>query len=75
MILDRINEIIKEQQGKALNEENLLTDSEMDSFSYAFFWAYINDEYPEFNNDYVNTINYETYTIKEMINHHENSKL
>jgi hypothetical protein len=72
-MLDRINEIILEQDGKEVSLNSKLIDSEMDSFSYAFFWAYVQDEYPEFTDEYVNVIDYTTFTIKEMVDKHENS--
>lgn len=74
-MLEFINEIIEDQEGIPVTIESKLIDSEMDSFSYAFFWAYINDKYPEFTAEYVDTIDYSVYTIKEMIDYHENSKL
>lgn len=72
-MLDRINEIILEQEGEEVTLDSRLKDSGMDSFSYAFFWAYIQDEYPEFTDPYINSIDYDTYTLRDMVNHHENN--
>ena len=44
-ILEFINKIIEEEHGNSLTEDNLLTDSEIDSFGYAMFWLSINQNY------------------------------
>ena len=84
-ILEKINKIIEEDYCEAwgtynpINEENLLTDSLMDSFAYAMFWMNISQDYKivketgneEIDNkasiDYVNWIDYKVYTVKDLI--------
>ena len=86
-ILATINKIIEEDYDdtynpyEPINESNLLTDSEMDSFAYAIFWLSISTKYkiiPDYSNslekeksetltDYINKINYKTYTVKDLI--------
>jgi len=73
--LSQINEFIEEQDGlEILDIDDLLINSEMDSFSYAFFWAYFESEVVELGNEYVNGIDYETYTIRDLYReYHERS--
>lgn len=85
-ILKRINEIIKEDfpcnlDYKDIKEDDLLSDSNMDSFGYSIFWLNISDEYnilpnskslnePDKNKEiieYVNNIDYKTYKVKDLI--------
>ncbi len=84
-ILEHINKIIKEDYDdtyypyEPLSEEDLLTDSLMDSFSYTMFWMNISQDYKivketgneEIDNkasiDYVNWIDYKVYTVKDLI--------
>ena len=78
-ILETINKIIEEDYCdawgtyKPINEDNLLSDSNMDSFSYSMFWLNIQEpynlrikrkyktieEYPDgqYNKDMINWIN------------------
>lgn len=85
-IVKTINEIIKEDfpcnwEYKEIKENNLLTDSNMDSFGYAMFWLQIAEKYPilkdieslkdkeksEAINKYVNNIDYKTYKVKDLV--------
>ena len=84
-ILEYINKIIKEDYDdtyypyEPLSEEDLLSDSNMDSFGYAMFWMNISQDYKivketgneEIDNkasiDYVNWIDYKVYTVKDLI--------
>ena len=86
-ILEHINKIIKEDYDdtyypyEPLSEEDLLTDSLMDSFSYTMFWLNISVKYsivPKDDGlsdkekekmaiDYVNWIDYKVYTVKDLI--------
>ena len=58
-ILATINKIIEEDYDdtyypyEPINESNLLTDSEMDSFAYAIFWLSVSTKYkiiPDYSN-------------------------
>ena len=84
-ILEYINKIIKEDYHdtyypyEPLSENDLLSDSNMDSFGYAMFWMNISQDYKivketgneEIDNkasiDYVNWIDYKVYTVKDLI--------
>ncbi|WNL16252.1 hypothetical protein QUR79_00380 [Arcobacter cryaerophilus gv. pseudocryaerophilus] len=85
-ILKTINKIIKEDfpcnwEFKEIAENDLLSDSNMDSFGYAMFWMNISSSYsivPKNDNlsdkekektaiDYVNWIDYKVYTVRDLI--------
>ena len=83
-ILKTINKIIKEDfpcnwEFKEVAENDLLSDSNMDSFGYAMFWMNISQDYKivketgneEIDNkasiDYVNWIDYKVYIVKDLI--------
>lgn len=75
-ILKKINELIKDECYKIngcffeLTEESLLNNAGLDSFGYILFWLSIEQEYKftkENNIDFVNNIDYKTYTIKDLI--------
>ena len=75
-ILEKINKIIKDECYKIngcffeLTEESLLNNAGLDSFGYILFWLSIEQEYKftkENNIDFVNNIDYKTYTIKDLI--------
>ena len=83
-ILETINKIIKEDfpcnwEFKEVAENDLLSDSNMDSFGYAMFWMNISQDYKivketgneDIDNkariDYVNWIDYKVYTVKDLI--------
>ncbi len=75
-ILETINKIIKDECYKIngcffeLTEESLLNNAGLDSFGYILFWLSIEQEYKftkENNIDFVNNIDYKTYTIKDLI--------
>ena len=83
-ILETINKIIKEDfpcnwEFKEVAENDLLSDSNMDSFGYAMFWMNISQDYKivketgneDIDNkariDYINWIDYKVYTVKDLI--------
>ena len=83
-ILETINKIIKEDfpcnwEFKEIAENDLLSDSNMDSFGYAMFWMNISQDYKivketgndEIDNkariDYINWIDYKVYTVRDLI--------
>lgn len=85
-ILNKINEIIKEDfpcnlEYKEIKEDNLLSESNMDSFGYSIFWLNIADEYNILDDksitdeteknkiiiEYVNNIDYKNYKVKDLI--------
>ena len=83
-ILKTINKIIKEDfpcnwEFKEVAENDLLSDSNMDSFGYAMFWMNISQDYKivketgneDIDNkariDYINWIDYKVYTVKDLI--------
>lgn len=69
-ILDFINKILTEEHGNVLTENNLLTDSEIDSFGYAIFWLEINNNYKlEEIKGIDSGIDYDTLTVKNIIDY------
>ena len=83
-ILEKINKIIKEDfpcnwEFKEIAENDLLSDSNMDSFGYAMFWMNISQDYKivketgneDIDNkariDYINWIDYKVYTVRDLI--------
>lgn len=68
--LEQVNEIILEENGIELKEDDFLIDSDMDSFSYAMFWfkvADIDDNDSVLTDNYVTKINYVTYSVKDLL--------
>lgn len=67
-ILDIINRIILEEHGNVLTEEDLLKDSNLDSFGYAIFWltlcSEVGSEIPKNVDD---EINYDIFTVNDAI--------
>jgi len=67
-ILTYLNEVIKSENGNEVEEENILPESNMDSFGYAIFWLSIEQKYGKcFPHDEISKIDYKTLTIKAII--------
>lgn len=67
-IIEKVNEILTSENAKELeSEEQLLTQSDLDSFGYAILWIELNEEYGCFDVEYVNSIDYETYRLGDLI--------
>lgn len=67
-LLNEINKILVEENAKAIKEDDLLISSELDSFGYAILFITISDKYNDCCiNEYVNSINFETYKAKDLI--------
>ena len=73
-ILDKINQIIEEEHGTTLCEEDLLVECEIDSFGYAMLWLGIVAKLEEVSGverllgkEYVDNLSYDTFTVKELI--------
>lgn len=66
-ILSTINDIIEAERGNMLSPQQLLTESEMDSFSYAVFWLTLADNGIDLKDEWIDTLNYETLTIQMII--------
>ena len=71
---DFINKVLVTENAKAIKEDNLLTDSELDSFGYAVLFitleADLNLNCVE--KEYLNSIDYKTYTMKDLLDRIEN---
>lgn len=66
-IIDVVNIIFLTENAKVLKDENsLLIDSELDSFGYAILWIELDEEYGCFSIEYIDSIDYETYTLKDL---------
>lgn len=66
-ILNELNKILVTENAKEISESNLLTDSELDSFGYAMLFIELNENYNCFDKEYLNSINYKSYTAKDLI--------
>lgn len=73
-IRDFINNVITREHGKALEENNLITECQIDSFGYALLWLEISQEYKCVTVDYVNTIDYKTYRLADLIDYIERNQ-
>lgn len=72
--LDFINDVLVTENAKAIAEDNLLTDSELDSFGYAVLFITLEADLNLncFEKEYLNSIDYKTYTMKDLLNRIEN---
>ncbi len=66
-LLDEINKILVEEDAKPIKEDDLLTYSELDSFGYTMLFFQIDEQYNCFNSSYVNSIDFNKYTGKDLI--------
>lgn len=72
-ILEFINEIIVEEHGNAVTEEQLLIECGIDSFGYAILWTSIEAKYGVvFSKEESNNIDYTTLTVRNMLDMVEN---
>lgn len=72
-IIEKVNEILVSENAKSLEDENdLLIDSELDSFGYAILWIELDEEYKCFPVEYVNEIDYDSYKLKDLIQRIQN---
>ncbi|MDD2267471.1 hypothetical protein [Sulfuricurvum sp.] len=65
--LKSINDIIEAERGSTLHEDQLLIESGMDSFSYAVFWLSLSDMGMNLNDEWIDTLDYETLTVSIII--------
>lgn len=65
--LEFINKILTTENAKAIKEEDLLTNSELDSFGYAILFIELDDKFGGFDKEYLNNIDYKTYTMKDLL--------
>lgn len=70
--LEFINKILTTENAKAIKEEDLLTNSELDSFGYAILFIELDDKFGGFDKEYLNNIDYKTYTMKDLLDRIEN---
>jgi acyl carrier protein len=67
-ILEFINEVILEEYGTAVSEDNLLTDCGIDSFGYAILWTSVEAKYEcKLSKEVMSAVDYDKLTIKDMI--------
>lgn len=72
-ILEFINEIIVEEHGNAVTEEQLLIECGIDSFGYAILWTSIEAKYGVvFSKEESNNVDYTTLTVRNMLDMVEN---
>jgi hypothetical protein len=65
-IKEFVNEIIKREGGKELGFDDLITDSEMDSFAYMVLWMELEDRFGCFK-IMQQDIDYRTYKLKDIV--------
>jgi len=65
--LEFINKILTTENAKAIKEEDLLTNSELDSFGYAILFIELDEKFGGFDKEYLNNIDYKTYTMKDLL--------
>ncbi len=70
--LEFINKILTTENAKAIKEEDLLTNSELDSFGYAILFIELDEKFGGFDKEYLNNIDYKTYTMKDLLDRIEN---
>lgn len=72
--LDFINDVLVTENAKAIAEDNLLTDSKLDSFGYAVLFITLEADLNLncFEKEYLNSIDYKTYTMKDLLDRIEN---
>lgn len=70
--LEFINKILTTENAKAIKEEDLLTNSELDSFGYAILFIELDEKFGGFDKEYLNDIDYKTYTMKDLLDRIEN---
>lgn len=69
-ILEFINEIILEEHGNVVTEDQLLIECNIDSFGYAILWISINQKYDiEEVKGVDSKINYNTLLVSDVINY------
>lgn len=61
-----VNKVIKREHGKAIDVDDLLTASEIDSFGYAVLWLELEDKYKCFK-ILEKDIDYKTYKLRDVI--------
>jgi acyl carrier protein len=67
-ILEFINEVILEEHGTAVSEDNLLKDCGIDSFGYAILWTSVESKYEcKLSKEVMSTVDYDKFTVKDMI--------
>ena len=67
-----INKIIVEESGEEVTEDQLLTDSQIDSFGYAMLWLGLGEEFKKRYNIllpkiFIENIDYDVFKVKDLI--------
>ena len=64
-----INDILVSENARELEEHELLKDSGLDSFGFIVLYITLDTEYNlnKFDNAYATSIDYNTYTLKDML--------
>lgn len=66
---DFINNILVTENAQAIKEDELLIDSNLDSFGYAVLFITLEADLNLncFEKEYLNSIDYETFTMKDLL--------
>lgn len=66
-ILSYINEVIIDEEGKPVTEDNLLIDSEADSFGISMILISIDDRFNIWTQEEMEAMDVTTLTVKEIL--------
>lgn len=66
---DFINKVLVTENAKAIKEDELLKDSNLDSFGYAILFITLQEDLNLncFEKEYLNSIDYETFKMKDLL--------
>lgn len=70
--LEFTNKILVTENAKAIKEDNLLIDSELDSFGYAILFIELDTKFGCFDKEYLDAIDYSSYTMKDLLDRIDN---
>ena len=65
-VKDFVNKVIKREHGKEIDFDDLLTNSEIDSFAYAVLWLELEEKYQCFK-IMEKDIDYKTYKLRDIV--------
>lgn len=66
-VLDKINKLIKVENGSPITEEDKIVDSGIDSLGISILFMEIDAEYSIYPKEVFEAIDFSSYTVKEMI--------
>lgn len=67
-LLEEINELLEEEHGNAISEEQALVESEIDSFGLTMVLVAIDQKYKVYPKEVFKDLPFDTITAKDVIN-------